>query len=211
MEEKQSYVYNGVEFYPTQFKDGVRLKTEQLETNEKEFKGFGKVMIKSKLVTDADWNLYSHQIPELESQMAAMMNTNGGSVFLGVGKNGVIKGGDYTYEDKENLLSFLKNFTIRYNIAGKGLIKEPEFYNIPHKYVSTFPNQPNSTRCLVVIKLSQSKTPVYIHNVIYLRDLGGVAKVDYETWFERRYPNSKKVDIYKQLSCFMHTKKILTR
>lgn len=186
------YSFADVEFRPTQFSDGFRLKTEQIENTQREFKGFGKLMSKSKIVTDNEWKAYVHQIPEFQKQLAAMLNTKGGHIFLGVGSNGVIKGGDYTYKDKEDLLSFLKNFTIHYGIAGKGLIEEPEFHEIPHEYVSTFPNTPNSKRYLVTIKIHPSNKPVYIDKEINMRDLGGVAVVDYNTWLERRFSNETK-------------------
>lgn len=180
------YVFEEVEFFPTEFKDGMRLKARQLEKTEIEFKGLGKLIRRNKLAPHNNWDDFKHQAPELEMQIAAMLNTNGGKIYLGVAKNGVILGGDYTYEDKENLLCFLKNLTVKLKISGQGLIEDPKFIDIPYEFVSTLPNGPNSTRCLVVLKIKPASEVVYLSKKIFMRELGGVVTVDYKTWFNRR-------------------------
>jgi len=194
----KSYMFEGVEFFPTAFKDGMRLQAKQLETTETEFKGLGKIIKRNKLSPYENWDDFKHQEPELEMQIAAMLNTNGGKIFFGVAKNAVIKGGDYTYEDKENLLCFLKNLAKKLGIAGHGLIQEPKFLDIPYEFVSTLPNAEGATRYLVVLNIKPAREPVYVAKKLYVRDLGGVEEVNYETWFNRRYPSYEEKPIPKQ-------------
>ena len=200
--ENETYCFEGVEFKPTKFSDGLMLKTEEIESRKREFKGFGKPMNKSKLVTDDDWKRYKHQIPELKMQIAAMLNTEGGDIFLGVAPNGVIKGGDYTSQDKEKLLCFLKNLAKEFKINGQGFLDEPIFYPIPARYVKMFPNEPNSTRYLVILKIRPANTPIFNNTgKIYVRDLGGVEEIDYKTWYGkkiREHGVQDKLDVPKQ-------------
>lgn len=186
---EQQFVFEGVGFVPVKFLDGWKLKTDDTETITREFKGFGKIRLKSRCQTYDEMKTYEHQIPELKKQIAAMLNTEGGVIFLGVGQNGVIKGGDYSCEDKNNLIGFLKNLTKDFGISGYGLIKDPKFHGIPHEYVSTFPNEPDSQRYLVTFEIKPSNKPIRIDKKIYVRDLGGVEEVELEIWQHRMQSN----------------------
>lgn len=197
--QNQKFVYAGVEFCPADFPNGPMLRAVHNERTDREYKGYGKLMVKSKCITKDDLKRYEHQIPELEMQIAAFLNTNGGLIFLGVGDNGAVKGGDYTYKDQDNLLSFLKNYTIRHPcITGKGLIQDPEFVEIPAKFVKIFPNAPDSKRYLVIIKIKPSEVPVYNNGVLYMRELGGVVGVDYATWQERHNVKPASTEMVKK-------------
>ena len=45
--ENETYYFEGVEFKPTKFSDGLMLKTEEIESRKREFKGFGKPRTKA--------------------------------------------------------------------------------------------------------------------------------------------------------------------
>lgn len=184
-------VYGGLVFCPKQFGNNIHLQTDFVEDKKTEFKGFGKL----------DRNL-PYQAVELKHQIAAMLNTNGGKIFLGVANNGVILGGDYSISDKQYLQSFLKNLTTEYKIGGLGLIEDPEFIEIPEIFVQSLVNKPYSKRYLVVLNILPSNLPIFNDKgLISVRDLGGVDQINYHSWQERKnreknFRKKQEIDIH---------------
>ena len=197
MDQQISYVFGSITFNSVKFIDGYRLQTKQIEKKTIEFKGFGKI---SKQRSPE----YDHQKPELRHQILAMLNSEGGKILLGVAKNGVILGGDYSTTDKEYLQHFLKNLTHELKIAGYGLIDDPEFIEIPYEFVSTLSNAPNTTRYLVILTIYQSHIPIPNSKGLYpVRDSGGVSEINYDCWLLRRRREQQKMNNCKDNINFM--------
>lgn len=174
---EESYNFDGVIFKPTKFTDAYRLRAETPEDESHEYKGFGKLMHfndKSKR--------YQYQPQELKETIIAFLNTNGGYIYLGVAdNNGMLKGGDYTLEDKDKLGLFLKNFARYLKIGGLGLI-EYRFHVIPKKYQIACESKYADERCLAVIKVYKSLVPIVIDDIIIVREMNTNTKISVDEW-----------------------------
>lgn len=174
---EEYYDFDGVIFKPVQFTDAIRLKAETPEDESHEYKGFGKLMH----FTDRS-KKYQYQPRELKETIMAFLNTNGGCIFLGVAdNNGMLKGGDYTLEDKDKLGIFLKNFAACIKIGGLGLIKY-NFHKIPKKYQIKCEDKNVDDRCLAVIKVHKSPIPIIYDNVIIVREMNTNTKISLDEW-----------------------------
>ncbi len=169
-----NFTFNGVTFESFTFKNGKGLVTKMPESEDLEYKGFGKL-------GHFDDKSKAYQPKELKETIAAFLNTKGGSIYLGVhNKNGFLYGGDYTLEDKDKLGVFLKNLAAALGIAGLGLI-EHMFYKIPKSYQLPCADR-TAERCLAVIIVHKSPFPIMYDNTIIIREMNTNTKLSMQSW-----------------------------